>query len=141
MTEFETATLAIQQAALKLQEATLAIQKASLAAQQASVWVAAIVGAAQCSLIAYGLYFMRQAARHRDAQHRETMEALENRHRESMEAMDRRHRETMAEIDSRHRENMAALAEEREVEKTGTARTWRRWPNSVKRKKTGTANP
>ena len=69
MTEFETATLAIQQAALKLQEATLV-------AQQASVWVAALVGAAQCSLIAYGLYFMRQAARHRDAQHRETMTAL-----------------------------------------------------------------
>ena len=51
MTEFETATLAIQQAALKLQEA-------SLAAQQAAVWVAALVGAAQCSLIAYGLYFL-----------------------------------------------------------------------------------
>ena len=72
MTEYEAASLTIQ-------EASLAIQRASLAAQQASVWVAALVGAAQCSLIAYGLYFMRQAARHRDAQHRETMKALDTR--------------------------------------------------------------
>ena len=70
MTEYEAASLALQQAAL-------AAQQAALAAQQASVWVAAIVGAAQCSLIGYGLYIMRRAAIHRDAlQHRESMTAL-----------------------------------------------------------------
>ena len=94
MTEYEAASLALQQSAL-------ALQQASLAAQQASVWVAAIVGAAQCSLIGYGLYIMRQAAHHRDAQHRETMAALRGQH----EAQNDQHRETMAQ----HRENMAAL--------------------------------
>ncbi len=122
MTEYEAASLA-------LHEAALAIQKASLEAQQASVWVAALVGAAQCSLIAYGLYFMRQAARHRDARHRETMKALEGRqqtqndqHRETMEAMERRHRENMAALTTRreaqkdqHRENMAVLEDQREA--------------------------
>ena len=77
MTEYEAASLALQQAAL--------------AAQQASVWVAAIVGAAQCSLIGYGLYIMRRAAIHRDAQHRETMAALNGR----QEAQSHQHRETM----------------------------------------------
>ncbi len=84
MTEYEAASLALQQAAL-------AAQQAALAAQQASVWVAAIVGAAQCSLIGYGLYIMRRAAIHRDAQHRETMAALNGR----QEAQSHQHRETM----------------------------------------------
>ncbi len=66
-------------------------ETASLTLQLASVWVAAIVGAAQCSLIGYGLYIMRQAAIHRDAQHRETMAALNGRH----EAQNAQHRETM----------------------------------------------
>ena len=69
-------------------------EAASLALQQASVWVAAIVGAAQCSLIGCGLYIMRQAAHHRDAQHRENMA---------------QHRETMAVLDRQHRENMVTL--------------------------------
>ena len=66
-------------------------ETASLTLQLASVWVAAIVGAAQCSLIGYGLYIMRQAAIHRDAQHRETMAALNGRH----ESQNAQHRETM----------------------------------------------
>ncbi len=104
MTEYEAASLALQQAAL--------------AAQQAAVWVAALVGAAQCSLIGYGLYIMRQAARQRDAQHREnmaqhreTMKSLDSRHQEAMAAQSDRHRETMAAMDSRHQENMEALRE------------------------------
>ena len=83
MTEFEAASLAVQQTALtlqkdtlKLQQVSLALQQASLAVQRASVWVAVLVGAAQCSLIAYGLYIMRQASRQRDAQNRENMEAI-----------------------------------------------------------------
>ena len=77
MTEYEAASLALQQAAL--------------AAQQASVWVAAVVGAAQCSLIGYGLYIMRRAAIHRDALHQESMTAL----RGQQEAQSHQHRETM----------------------------------------------
>ena len=107
MTEYEAASLALQQSALTLQEA-------ALAAQRAAVWVAALVGAAQCSLIGYGLYIMRQAARHRDALHRETMTALQDQrtaqseqHRETMAA----HRETMA----AHRETMAALEGQNEA--------------------------
>ena len=80
MTEYEAASLAVQQAAL--------------AARQAAIWVAAAVGAAQCSLIGIGLYIMRRAATQRDAQHRETMA---------------QHRETMASLESRHRETMKAL--------------------------------
>ena len=88
--------------------ASLALQEAALAAQWAAVWVAALVGAAQCALIGYGLYFMRRAALHRDNLHRETMAA----HEETMAALkaereeqSERHREAMA----AHEETMAAL--------------------------------
>ena len=127
MTEYEAASLALQKASLTLQEASIALQEASLATQQAAVWVAAVVGAVQCALIAYGLYIMRQAARHRDAQHRENMAQ----HRETMKALEtasgshgalkaeretqsEQHRETMAGIERRHRETMAALEGQRE---------------------------
>ena len=63
-------------------------EAASLTLQLAAVWVAAIVGAAQCSLIGYGLYVMRQASKQRDALHQETMKALENRHQETMKALE-----------------------------------------------------
>ena len=88
MTEYEAASLALQKSALTLQQA-------ALAAQQASVWVAAIVGAAQCSLIGYGLYIMRRAAIQRDALHQETMKALDSQHRETMASLENRHQETM----------------------------------------------
>ena len=88
--------------------ASLALQEAALAAQQAAVWVAALVGAAQCSLIGVGLYIMRQASRQRDAQHRENMAQ----HRETMaainaqrEAQKEQHQETMA----AHQETMKVL--------------------------------
>ena len=38
--------------------------------------IALSVGLVQCSLIAWGLWLMRQSARHRDQQHDETMAAL-----------------------------------------------------------------
>ena len=95
MTEYETANLAVQQDMLALQQATLALQQASLAVQRAAVWVAvwvaALVGAAQCSLIGVGLYIMRRAAIQRDAMHQETMEAL----KAQREAQSEQHRETM----------------------------------------------
>ena len=94
MTEYEAASLVLQQAAL--------------AAQQAAVWVAALVGAAQCSLIGVGLYIMRQASKQRDAQHRETMaainvqrEAHSEQHQENMEALRELIRRTSATSDSR----------------------------------------
>ncbi|MCY4384798.1 MAG: hypothetical protein OXE44_16815 [Nitrospinae bacterium] len=99
MTEYEAASLALQKSAL-------ALQQASLAAQQASVWVAAFVGAAQCSLIGIGLYIMRQASKQRDAQHqenmaqhRETMKALET----QREAQSEQHRETMKALEGQHK--------------------------------------
>ena len=87
MTEYEAASLVLQQAAL--------------AAQQAAVWVAALVGAAQCSLIGVGLYIMRQASKQRDAQHRETMAAINA----QREAQKEQHQETMA----AHQETMKVL--------------------------------
>ena len=70
-------------------------EAASLTLQLAAVWVAAIVGAAQCSLIGYGLYIMRQASKQRDALHQETMAALNTQreaqndhHREAMKALE-----------------------------------------------------
>ena len=89
MTEYEAASLVLQQAAL--------------AAQQAAVWVAALVGAAQCSLIGVGLYIMRQASKQRDAQHRENIAQ----HRETMAAINAQ-REAHSE---QHQENMEALRE------------------------------
>ena len=91
MTEYEAASLALQQSAL--------------AAQQAAVWVAAVVGAAQCSLIGIGLYIMRRAAIQRDALHQETMAALNA----QREAQTEQHRETMAALENRHRETMKTL--------------------------------
>ena len=59
MTEFELATLAFQ-------KATLELQKSSLEVQYYTVWVAGVVGFAQCSLIGVGLWIMRRAANARD---------------------------------------------------------------------------
>ena len=59
MTEFEVATLVFQ-------KATLELQKSSLEVQYAAVWVAGIVGFAQCALIGADLLFMRRAAIARD---------------------------------------------------------------------------
>ena len=86
-------------------------EAASLAVQQAAVWVAALVGAAQCSLIGIGLYIMRRAAVQRDAQHRENMAQ----HRETMKALDSRHQEAMTAMERQHRENMAAIEGQNEA--------------------------
>ncbi len=76
-------------------------EAASLVLQQAAIWVAALVGAAQCSLIGVGLYIMRRAAIQRDAMHRENMAQ----HRETMAALQSQ-REAQSE---QHRETMKAL--------------------------------
>ena len=87
--------------------ASLAVQHAALAAQQAAIWVAAAVGAAQCSLIGVGLYIMRRASIQRDTLHQETMKALDSQHRETMASLSTQ-REAQSE---QHRENMEALRE------------------------------
>lgn len=74
MTEFEAATLAIQQASLEL-------QKGQLWAAIAIPAVSGLVGLGQCWLIWLGIRQMRQAGDQRaareDARHAEAMRALE----------------------------------------------------------------
>lgn len=81
MTEYETANLALQQAALAL--------------QQAAVWVAALVGAAQCAVAGYGLFLLHRYYKRSAEQHKKNMEAIEGRrksqstqHRETMKALE-----------------------------------------------------
>ena len=50
----------------EFQIATLEIQRASLAMQTMGVWVAGVVGFAQCVLLGGGLLFMRRASIMRD---------------------------------------------------------------------------
>ena len=90
MTDFEIASLAIQEAGLALQEAHLAIQKASLALQESSLayheiaaW-ASVVSAIAAVIAAFGIWHgireMVRAGRERaiasDQRHKETMTAL-----------------------------------------------------------------
>lgn len=82
-------------------------EAASLVLQQAAVWVAAVVGAAQCSLIGVGLYIMRRAAIQRDAQHQENMAQ----HRQTMEEL-KAQREVQKE---QHRETIVVLQAQREA--------------------------
>ena len=61
--------------------------------------IALSVGLVQCSLIAWGLWLMRQSARHRDQHHEETMAAFQQQGEELQrrnERSDRQHEETMA---------------------------------------------
>ena len=68
-------------------------ETASLALQQASVWaiyvqagVALVIGGLQCGLIYVGLRRMGEASTERKAQHDETMTALKTQHEASMAA-------------------------------------------------------
>ena len=69
-------------------------ETASLTLQQASVWaayvqagVAGVIGLAQCGLIYVGLRRMGEASAERKAQHDETMTALKTQHEASMTAL------------------------------------------------------
>ena len=84
MTEYETATLAIQQSRLAIQQAGLEISRAGLEIQQAGLeisrlglWVQIVIGAVQCVLIAGGLWIVRMAAITRDNQHEEAKDRHE----------------------------------------------------------------
>ena len=105
MTEYEAASLALQQDTVALQQSTLALQQASLAVQRASVWVTAIVGAAQCTVAGHGLFVLHRDYNRRAEQHRKNMKAIEGR----QESQNAQHRVTMAALESRHRETMKAL--------------------------------
>ena len=104
MTEFETATLAYQ-------NATLAYQAAAVSYQYAELWISGGVGATQCLLIGFGLWFMHRSAKRRDMQHTETMAVYAERHAEVMAADSKRHEEVMAAMAQRHEEVMAALSQ------------------------------
>ena len=69
--------------------------------------IALSVGLVQCSLIAWGLWLMRQSAGHRDRQHEENMAAL----RQQGEASQRRDERS----DRQHEETMAALRQQGEA--------------------------
>ena len=86
MTEYETATLAIQQSRLAVQQAGLEISRAGLGISRAGLWIAGaqvFVGLLQSALIAWGLNLMWRASKARDNQHQET----KDRHEETMLAL------------------------------------------------------
>ncbi len=61
MSEYESAALALAQAQLVLAQTRVGVM-------QAQVWVAAIVGVVQSSVLTWGLWMMRGAGQQRDAQ-------------------------------------------------------------------------
>lgn len=99
MTEYETATLAIQQSSLAIQQAQMEIGRLGL-------WAQIVIGAVQCILIAGGLWIMRQAAITRDKQHEEA----KSRHEETMQALGTSAERTAAQ----HEEAMLALRDSTE---------------------------
>ena len=102
---------------------------ASLAVQYMGVWVAGVVGFAQCLLIGIGLFYMRRAAILRDRALDELIERTRSNHDEHManhEAYMANHEENMASLRQRtervrtnHEENMASLRTL--IERTGGA--------------------
>ena len=109
---------------------------ASLAVQYMGVWVAGVVGFAQCLLIGIGLLYMRRAAILRDRALDELIERTRSNHDEHManheaymanhEAYMANHEENMASLRQRtervrtnHEENMASLRTL--IERTGGA--------------------
>ena len=83
MTEYETATLAIQQSRLAIQQAGLEISRAELEISRLGLWAQIALGVVQCALITGGLWIMRMAAITRDNQHEEA----KDRHEETMLAL------------------------------------------------------
>ena len=79
MTEYETASLALQQASVE-------IGRAGVWATFAQAAVALVIGGLQCGLIYVGLRRMGEASTERKDQHDETMTAMKVQHEESMAA-------------------------------------------------------
>ena len=89
MTDYETASLALQQAGVE-------IGRASVWATYVQAAVALLIGGFQCGLIYVGLRRMGEASAERKAQHTESMTAMQTQHEENMAA---------------HEESMTALKE------------------------------
>jgi ABC-type nickel/cobalt efflux system permease component RcnA len=76
----------------------------------AGVFVALLVGGAQCGLIAWGIRIMRDSNLTRESRHIEVMAAFDRQHEESQH----RHEEADREAQRRHEEVMAAFARQHE---------------------------
>ncbi len=80
MTDYETASLTLQQVSVE-------IGRASVWATYVQAGVALVIGGLQCGLIDVGLRRMGEASAERKAQHDETMTALKTQHEASMTAL------------------------------------------------------
>ena len=72
----------------EFEAATLALQENQLWAAVAIPVVAGLVGLGQCGLIAWGLFIMRQANHARAAEGQRLERAADHRHTEAMRALD-----------------------------------------------------
>lgn len=84
MTEFESATIAYQQAALNL-------GYWQMIATFLQAGLGFLIGVVQCALIFVGLRRMGQASDERKGQHEETMAAMRTQHEETMRTLDVQH--------------------------------------------------
>ena len=108
MTEFQTATLAIQEATLAVQQTSLAVQEAELEIDRSAIRVGIgqiVAGVLQTLVIAGELLFMRSESRARAQEHA------------------RRHEETMAAMQTRHKERWMCCGRSR----NSTRPRWLRW--------------
>ena len=97
MSEYETASLVIQEATLVLQESALALQREGLVAAYVQAGAALLVGLAQCGLIAWGI--------------------------KKMDASNQRRERQEAQAEARHEETMLALRQQGEALRTSNAET------------------
>ena len=86
MTDFETATITYQIAALEL--------------QAIATWSGLMIGLAQCALIAAGLWMMNRASNRRDRQIDQAEKEAERRHDEAMTALRNQHVTTMKALEA-----------------------------------------
>ena len=119
MGEYETASLAIQ-------EATLALRREGLIAAYVQAGATLLVGLAQCGLIAWGIKKIDASNQRRErqeaqaeARHEETMLALQ----QQGEAMRTLRERQEAQAEARHEETMLALQQQGEAMRTLRERT------------------
>ena len=126
MGEYETASLAIQ-------EATLALQREGLIAAYVQEGAALLVGLAQCGLIAWGIKKMDASNQRRErqeaqaeARHEETMLVLQQQGealKQQGESMRTLRERQEAQAEARHEETMLALQQQGEALRTLIERT------------------
>ncbi len=126
MSEYETASLAIQ-------EATLVLQQQGLIAAYVQAGAALLVGLAQCGLIAWGIRKVDASNQRRErqeeqaeARHEETMLALQQQGeylKQQGEALRTLRERQEAQAEARHEETMLALQQQGEALRTLIERT------------------